>query len=107
MDATLAERGLSRRVALTIPSFMLALAVVAETDLVAAMPRGQVRMHGARFGVVSAELPAPLGRFRVQAVVPRAAMADAGLAWLLARLESSQPNWNRRPSPGPLPRGAG
>ena len=46
-------------------------------------------MHGARFGAVSAPLPAPLGRFRVRAVAPRAAMADADLAWLMARLEAT------------------
>jgi DNA-binding transcriptional LysR family regulator len=89
VDAVLETRGLSRRIALTVPSFMLGLAVIAETDLVAAMPRRQVAMYGPRFDVMSAELPAPLGRFRVSTVTPTAAMADAGLSWLLGLLDAT------------------
>ena len=36
IDRLLAEQGLSRRIALTVPNFMFALAVIAESDLVAA-----------------------------------------------------------------------
>ncbi len=39
VDAALAEQGRSRRVAPTVPNFMFALAVLADTDLVAALPR--------------------------------------------------------------------
>jgi DNA-binding transcriptional LysR family regulator len=90
VDAMLEQQGLSRRMVLTVPSFMLALATIAETDLVAALPRGQVQMHGGRFGVVSAELPMPLGPFVVRVVIPQVAMADAGLAWLVGLLEATQ-----------------
>src|SRR5262249_41936831 len=53
VDAALASRGRKRRVALTVPNFMFALAVIAETDLVSACPRRFVAQHGARFGVVA------------------------------------------------------
>jgi hypothetical protein len=43
-------------------------------------------MHGARFGVVGRETPVALGRFRVQALAPEAALLDEGLAWLFAML---------------------
>lgn len=89
VDTMLEKQGLRRRVALTVPNFMLGLAVVAETDLVAAMPRGQVAIHAARFDVATAPLPMPLGRFAVRAVTPRAAATDAGLAWLLGLLQSA------------------
>jgi DNA-binding transcriptional LysR family regulator len=82
VDEALAKRGRSRHVALTVPSFMFALATIAETDLVSALPRTFVAMNAARFGVVSVEAPLPLVRFRVRAVVPRVALMDAGLAWL-------------------------
>lgn len=82
VDRALAERGRSRRTALTVPNFLFTLAAIGETDLVAALPRRFVAMHGARFGVVGREMPLPLGRFRLNAVAPKAATADAGLAWL-------------------------
>lgn len=90
VDAALERLGLSRRVVLTVPGFFLGLAVVAETDLVAAMPRRQVRMYGNRFGVEVAALPTQLGRSTVRVLAPEAALSDAGLAWLLATIERSQ-----------------
>lgn len=97
VDTMLEARGLSRRVALTVPSFLLGLAALAETDLVAAMPKGQIDVHARRFGVVSAPLPLSLGRFAVRAVIPRAGAADAGLAWLLGLLEAT---WRQRRATG-------
>ena len=70
VDTMLEKQGLRRRVALTVPNFMLGLAVVAETDLVAAMPRGQVAMHAARFGVATAPLPCRSAARR-RAVTPK------------------------------------
>jgi DNA-binding transcriptional LysR family regulator len=86
IDALLAEHGHTRRVTLTVPNFMMALAVVAETDLVAALPRRFVALHGARFGVETVEAPLPLTRFRLHAIAPAVAMMDQGLAWLFGVL---------------------
>jgi DNA-binding transcriptional LysR family regulator len=86
VDELLAREGCTRRIALTVPSFMLALAILAETDLVSAMPRRFVAMYGPRFGISAAEPPLPLTTFRLNAIAPKAAMTDAGLAWLLERL---------------------
>jgi DNA-binding transcriptional LysR family regulator len=86
VDDVLAARGLSRRVALTVPSFMWALAVLAETDLVGAMPRHLVARHGPRAGVVAAEPPVRLRSDAIGAVTVKAAMADAGVAWLVDRV---------------------
>ena len=82
VDEILAKQGRSRRIALTVPNFMFALAVIAETDLISALPRRFAAMHAPRFGIVGLEAPLPLGRFRLNAVAPKAAMMDAGLAWL-------------------------
>jgi len=95
VDRILAEHGRARRVALTVPNFMFALAIIGETDLVSALPRRFVALHGPRFGVVSVAPPVPLGRFRLSAVAPRVAMMDTGLAWLFAALT---------PPPAPRPR---
>ena len=91
VDTALAEHGRTRRVAATVPNFMLALAVVAETDLLSAFPRTFVARHAARFGVVAVEPPLPLPRFQLNAVTPAAAMLDGGVAWLLGVLQETTP----------------
>lgn len=87
VDAVLAEQGLCRRVALTVPNFLLALAVVGQTDFVAALPRQLVAAHGGRFGVAAAEVPLTLRCFPVQVIVPKVALLDAGIAWLVTLIE--------------------
>lgn len=82
VDQDLERRGMSRRIALTVPNFMFALAVLAETDLISALPRRFVAMHARRFDVICVEPPLPLARFQLNAVASRAALMDAGLAWL-------------------------
>lgn len=82
VDRVLAERGCTRRIALTVPNFMFALSVIAETDLISALPRRFAARYARQFGVLNLEPPVPLGRFRLNAVVPQVAMMDAGLAWL-------------------------
>jgi DNA-binding transcriptional LysR family regulator len=84
IDARLKKLGRARRVAATVPNFLFALAVVAETDLIAAVPR-HAATFARRFGVVLADPPAPLAplmRSAIQVVATRAAMADPGVAWL-------------------------
>lgn len=87
VDEQLAKQGGKRRIALTVPNFMFALAVIAETDLISALPRRFVALHAARFGVVALEPPLSLPGFRLNAVAPKVATMDAGLAWLLDLLE--------------------
>ena len=91
VDRALAKRNLSRRIALTVPNFMMALAIVAETDLIAALPRQLVAMHGVRFGVVGTKAPVPLESDQIRAVASKAAMMDAGVAWLFNVLQNIQP----------------
>ena len=69
-----------------MPNFAMALAMVAEGELAGALPRRFLAMHGRRFGVVAVEAPLPLPVFRLNAVVPKAALMDDGVAWLLDRL---------------------
>jgi len=95
VDVELAKKGLSRRVALTVPNFMFALSVLAETELVSALPKRFVEVHGVRFGVIAVKAPLPLPRFPINLVVPKVAMMDAGLAWLVQTLAS--PRTEERP----------
>ena len=61
----------------------------AESDLIAAMPRRFVAMHASRFGVVAREAPLRLRKFSIRAVVLKAALMDAGLAWLDEELRAA------------------
>jgi DNA-binding transcriptional LysR family regulator len=99
VDARLKKLGRVRRVAATVPNFLFALAVVAETDLVAAVPR-HAAMYAARFGVRLADPPAPLvplSRSAIQVIATRAAMADPGVSWLLRVLTECM-SQQQRPS---------
>ena len=86
VDEQLARQGRTRRIALTVPNFMFALSVIAETDLISALPKRFVVMHAARFGVRFLDAPIPLPDFRLNAVAPKVAMLDTGLAWLFGIL---------------------
>ena len=82
VDIRLAERGHTRRVALTVPNFMMALAQLAESDFIATLPRHLVERHAARFDLVMRPVPFPWTPDPVRVVASQAAMADAGVAWL-------------------------
>ena len=51
VDKALQEHGRSRRIAMTVPNFMLALALVAESDLLAALPQSLLSRNTKRFGL--------------------------------------------------------
>jgi hypothetical protein len=54
-------------------------------------------MHGPRFGIVAFKAPIALPRFSMNAVLPKVALMDAGVAWLVGLLEQAKPRPVRRP----------
>lgn len=86
VDALLARQGRQRRVAITVPNFMLALALIAESDLIAALPRRLVAAQSKRLGLASAPLPVQRTPDPIQAVCSKASLQDAGVAWLFERV---------------------
>src|SRR5262249_15233696 len=89
LDKELAKHGAIRHVALTVPDFGAALATAADTDLIVAMPRRFVTLHAARFAVAVREVPLRVRTFSIRAVVPKAALMDAGLAFLFDELRAA------------------
>jgi DNA-binding transcriptional LysR family regulator len=83
VDDLLARRGLKRRIVLTVPSFMMAVAHLSSSDLIATLPRRLVERHATRFGLASAELPFKRKPDPIQTVATKAAMMDAGIVWLM------------------------
>jgi hypothetical protein len=78
---------------------MFALAVIADSDLICALPRRFAALHAARFGMISRPAPLPLSLFRLSAVAPGAAMADMGLAWLFDIFEQTMGGLKRHSHP--------
>lgn len=98
VDVELERLGRSRRVAATVPNFLLALALVAETDLIAAVPR-RAAAYARKFGVELATPPSPLAPLTpslISLIATRAAMADAGVAWLARLIVECAPRPSRR-----------
>jgi DNA-binding transcriptional LysR family regulator len=85
IDIRLKKLKRSRRVALTVPNFMLALSLIATTDLLAAVPRNLANAHGKRIGLRYVEAPLQLSDMDpVYAIASKAALLDAGVAWLFS-----------------------
>jgi DNA-binding transcriptional LysR family regulator len=105
VDEHLAKQSRVRRIALTVPNFMLALAIIADTDLISALPRRFVALHAARFGVLVLDAPMPLPDFRLNAIVPKVATMDAGLTWLFDQLAGAEHAASRRHKPSPSRKG--
>jgi DNA-binding transcriptional LysR family regulator len=86
VDKALADKGLQRRIALTVPSFFMAAAAIASSDLVGALPRHFAGDAQRDFPLDVAEPPIDLLSSNLHAVVSRAALLDHGIAWLLERV---------------------
>ncbi len=88
VDILLAKQKRSRRVAVTVPNFMLALALLTSSDLIAAVPGNLIKVHGKRMGLSFVESPIELRKpDPVYAVASSAAMLDPGVAWLFEQFE--------------------
>jgi DNA-binding transcriptional LysR family regulator len=99
VDRVLAEKGLARRVGVTVPNFMFALALLPESDLICAVPRRFAAAYVARFNLLAIDAPLALGTFRINIVTPEVAMMDAGLAWLVGLLQSAGAQSTRKRPP--------
>ena len=84
MDAQLARFGIQRRMALVTPTFIGAVAAVAQTDMVTTIGRVFAARFADRFGLVLKEPPLPDVKLETTIVWSRVRGADPVLAWLRA-----------------------
>lgn len=82
VDEMLSERGLSRDVVLSVPSFMTALAAVASADLVTTIPKRFAQAYAGLFGLEIREPPLPVRGFKVSAVRHRRDARNTKINWL-------------------------
>ncbi|GAA0630128.1 LysR family transcriptional regulator [Brevundimonas kwangchunensis] len=90
VDRALAAVGRSRRIAYVAPNFMLALAILSDTSLIAALPRRLAERHCDRFSLVFVEPPLKLQTYAIVRMLPTAALADAGVQWLFDAVGACQ-----------------
>ena len=81
VDRVLEKQGRSRRIALTVPNFMFALAVIAETDLVSALPRDSPPCTRRVSGSCRWKRLCRSDRFRLNGGRPEGGNDGPGLAW--------------------------
>lgn len=86
VDLLLLEHGHERRIALTVPSFLAAAAAIGASDLIGALPRRFVTEACKAFALQIIEPPFPMIVSELHAVVPRAALLDPAIAWLVDQL---------------------
>jgi DNA-binding transcriptional LysR family regulator len=88
IDIRLKKLKRTRRVALTVPNFMLALSIIASTDLLCAVPRNLADAHGKRIGLKFVDVPLSLSDMdSVYVIASKTALLDAGVAWLFSSFE--------------------
>jgi DNA-binding transcriptional LysR family regulator len=104
IDAWLHDRGIERRIALTVPSYLQALRVAAQTDLVAFVPSRLVAALSGPLALQAIRPPADPGIDVQVMAFPRRAHADPASVWLrslivaiAARLPEAQGLKARRP----------
>jgi DNA-binding transcriptional LysR family regulator len=86
VDSILAEHGLKRRVAVTVPHFLVAPLVVATTDLIATLPIRLARAFAAMADLIAVEPPFAQRHFPLAMLWTERTAGDPGHRWLRATL---------------------
>jgi DNA-binding transcriptional LysR family regulator len=82
LDEVLADKGLERRIVVTIPSLAGVVSILQHTDLCAILPKRWVELYSAPRGLATAALPLPGIEYAVDMVWHRRDDRDAGHRWL-------------------------
>lgn len=97
VDAALAELGLRRRIAVSLPYPSLCPLVVRSSDLIVTLPGRVGRMFAALAGLVVLEPPIRLARLRYRLVRHERAQADPAVSWLRATIATI--DWTEEDAP--------
>ena len=85
--AAYARAGIERDVALTVPTFAAAAAVVASTDWVATLPKGLFDMLGPHLGLRALTAPTPIPSLAMNLAWHERTHADPAMAALRALIQ--------------------
>ncbi len=82
IEQHLASRGLSRRIALRVPHFMVVPDIVESTDLIATVPSYVIRHSASRDGLKMLQLPIDLPQFEVKQFWHQRSHEDPANRWM-------------------------
>ncbi len=82
VDTWLQQEGLRRNVALTVPHYLQALHVVAQSDLIAVLPERLIHAYAGILHVDALAVPLDVGTFDEYILHPARTHADPGCVWL-------------------------
>jgi DNA-binding transcriptional LysR family regulator len=86
VDEVLESKGMKRHIAAVFPLFFPALATVAETDMIATLPKRLAEANAARFKLNIFPPPISIRPFPVNAIWHKRNEKDAGLKWVVDKL---------------------
>jgi DNA-binding transcriptional LysR family regulator len=82
VDTWLRQEGRPRNVALTVPHYLVALHVVAQSDLIAVIPERVILAYAGHLDLDAVAVPLDVGTFDEYILHPARTHADAGCVWL-------------------------
>jgi DNA-binding transcriptional LysR family regulator len=88
VDRALGERNLGRTLVAVVPSFFPALTTVAQTDLIATVPRRLARIYAQGFGLQVLDLPIKIRDYKVSAVWHQRNEHSPMHTWLIEQLSA-------------------
>jgi len=88
IDEMLGRQRVSRRIGVTVSHFLLAPAILEQTDLVATLPERVARPLSGRFALSLQDPPFPLGETAISQYWHRHLDGNRGLAWLRGEIEA-------------------
>jgi len=89
IDEMLGRHGVSRRIAVTVSHFLLAPAILEQTDLIATLPLRMLTPMAERFALRLREPPFDLGETQIFQHWHRHLDANPGIAWLRSEIEAA------------------
>jgi DNA-binding transcriptional LysR family regulator len=96
VDTWLQEVGHPRHVVVTVPHYIEALHLVAETELIAVIPERLVRAYASTLNLVTKAVPLDAGTFDEYLLHSARTHADLGCTWLRQLIKSLCPGIDRR-----------
>ena len=102
VDTWLREEGHERTIALTVPHYLQALHVVAQSDLIAVVPERLIRAYARVLHLDLLPVPLDVGTFDEYLLHPAPSHTDAGCVWLRRVLHDLAKSLGPLDSPGTL-----
>jgi len=93
VDSWLRQEGYVRNVALSVPHYLQALHVVAQSDLIAVIPERLIRAYAAVLDLDVVKVPLDVGTFDEYLLHPARSHTDAGNLWLRKVLKQIAMSW--------------